>query len=92
MSVKLESRMLHTRAQPLKISLGTQSVTITATAVDYEEKENLVSDMGSKTFTIDLAQGETATLPLEVEWQFQGTYSGKDFPVLSCSGDISLER
>ena len=91
-SVKLESRMLHTRAQPLKISLGTQSVTITAAAVDYDEKENLISDMGSKTFAIDLAQGETKTLPLEVEWQFQGTYSGKDFPVLSCGGDITLER
>ena len=91
-SVKLESRMLHTRAQPLKICLGTQSVTITAAAVDYDEKENLVSDLGSKTFTVDLAQGETVTVPLEVEWQFQGTYSGKDFPVLSCGGDIILER
>ena len=91
-SVKLESRMLHTRAQPLKITLGTQSVTITAAAVDYDEKENLISDMGSKTFTIDLVQGETVTLPLEVEWQFQGTYSGKDFPVLSCGGEVTLER
>ena len=91
-SVKLESRMLHTRAQPLKISLGTQSVTITAAAVDYDEKEQLITDMGSKTFTVDLAQGETVTLPLEVEWQFQGTYSGKEFPTLNCGGDITLER
>ena len=91
-SVNLESRMLHTRAQPLKFTLGTQSVTITAAAVDYDEKENLITPMGSKTFTIDLAQGETVTLPLEVEWQFQGTYSGKEFPVLSCGGDITLER
>ena len=91
-SVQLESRMLHTRAQPLKISLGTQSVTITAAAVDYDEKENLITPMGSKTFTIDLAQGETVTLPLEVEWQFQGTYSGQEFPVLSCCGEITLER
>ena len=92
MSVSLESRMLQTRAQPLKISLGAQSVTITAPAVDYDEKANLVTPMGSKTFTIDLAQGETVTLPLEVEWQFHGTYSGQDFPTLVCGGDITLER
>ncbi len=91
-SVSLESRMLHTIAQPLTISLGTQSVTITAAAVDYDERELLVSPMGSKTFTIDLAQGESVTLPLEVEWQFRGRYSGEDFPTLGCGGDITLER
>ena len=91
-SVSLESRMLHTIAQPLTISLGTQSATFNASPVDYDEKELLISPIGSKTFTIDLAQGESITLPLSVEWQFRGTYSGEDFPSLSCGGDITLER
>lgn len=91
-SVSLESRMLHTIAQPLTISLGTQSATFNASAVDYDEKELLISPIGSKTFTIDLAQGESLTLPLSVEWQFRGTYSGEDFPSLVCGGDITLER
>ncbi len=91
-SVSLESRMLQTIAQPLTISLGTQSVTITAAPVDYNEKELRISPIGSKTFTIDLVQGESLTLPLEVEWQFRGKYSGEEFPTLSCSGEITLER
>ena len=91
-SVSLESRMLHTIAQPLTISLGTQSATFNASAVDYDEKELLISPIGSKTFTIDLAQGESLTIPLSVEWQFRGTYSGEDFPSLVCGGDITLER
>ena len=91
-SVSLESRMLHTIAQPLTISLGTQSATFNASSVDYDERELLISPIGSKTFTIDLAQGESLTLPLSVEWQFRGTYSGEDFPSLVCGGDITLER
>ena len=91
-NVSLESRTLQTIAQPLNIRLGTQSVTITAAAVDYEDRELIVSPIGSKTFTIDLAQGESVTLPLEVEWQVHGRYSGEDFPTLSCGGDITLER
>ena len=91
-SVSLESRMLHTISQPLKISLGTLSGTIQAPAVDYDERELLITPMGSKTFTIDLAQGESTTLPVEVEWEFRGSYSGKEFPTLSCGGEITLER
>lgn len=47
---------------------------------------------GSCTFTVDCAVGSSVTVPLAAEWQFGGTYSGKELDVIECGGKIAISR
>ena len=63
-----------------------------APAIDYDGTDRIITEMGSKAFTIDLRQGETKTIPVTAEWQFMGSYSGKTLNAVTCGGNITVTR
>lgn len=85
-------------AKSLNVMVGGQYVSLDVPAVDYSGKEALSTPIGSHTFTLSLADGESNSFPVAVEWQFHGSY-GKDeegnpipVDVVECGGYIDLSR
>lgn len=76
----------------LTVKLGDQSASAVVPAINLDTDTEVITELGTLTFTIDLAEGQTKTLPLEAIWYFGGTYSGKDLPTVTCGGDITLKR
>ena len=79
--------------QGIGVSLNGVAKTMTQPGFNYDGsagKKNIV--FGSCTFTVDCAVGSSVTVPLAVEWQFGGTYSGKTLDVLECGGQITITR
>lgn len=92
--VILDSYSLHLQAvsNAVNINLGGQYVSLNAPAVDYDGTAALSTELASKTFTVDLAEGQAEDFSLAVEWHFNGTYGQIELPVIECGGTISLSR
>ena len=69
------------------LRVGDQTGTLTQPALSYEGGKTTHS-VGSKTFTVSLAGG--SSLPVAVEWHYNGTYSGVALDVIECGGTINL--
>lgn len=69
------------------LRVGDQTGTLTQPALSYEGGKTTHS-VGTKTFTVSLAGG--SSLPVAVEWHYNGTYSGVALDVIECGGTINL--
>ena len=87
-TVVLDSYSLHLNAVPgsVNLSLGGQYASLDGPEINYDGSDMLHTTLGSKSFIVDMG----SELSLAVEWQFGGTYSGIDLPVVECGGRISL--
>ena len=95
-TVKIElysySLYLGAASRTLEIKLGEQSASADVPGIELETDSEVITELGTVTFTVELAQGESITLPLEAVWHFGGTYSGKSLPTVTCGGNITLTR
>ena len=92
-SVYLEHYSLHiVEGDTLHLALNGQYVTLHVQAIDSDDNALETSLMGTCTFTENCPQGSSASLPLNVEWQFNGSYHGVDLPVIECGGSIDFMR
>ncbi|MBQ6116606.1 MAG: hypothetical protein IJL08_04690, partial [Oscillospiraceae bacterium] len=77
---------------PLNIMVDEQYFTADAKRIDSKSYELQETEIGSHTFTIDLAQGSSKTFWVAVEWEYGGTYSGVKLDSVKCGQNITLSR
>ena len=92
--VILDSYALHIAESygALNVSVGDQYASSNTPAVDYDGNEQLSTVLGSTTHTLSLAQGQSSSFTMAVEYHFGGTYSDQELPVIECGGSIQLSR
>ncbi len=92
--VILDSYALHIAESygALNVSVGDQYASSSTPAVDYDGNEQLSTVLGSTTHTLSLAQGQSSSFTMAVEYHFGGTYSDQELPVIECGGSIQLSR
>ena len=90
----LESYALYINASAdaLKYTVNGKSVAVDMPAINTDTTEPIVTQLGSMTFTVNLADGETVTVPISVDWSFGGTYSDVSLPVVTASTSATLSR
>ena len=90
----LESYALYINASAdaLKYTVNGKSVAVDMPAINTDTTEPIVTQLGSMTFTVNLADGETMTVPISVDWSFGGTYSDVSLPVVTASTSATLSR
>ena len=81
--------------ESLRISLGEDSVLLETNDIRTDINQPQSTELGRKTYTLPLREGETIELPLEVSWNFQGKYvddAGHYFDVhgISCEGTVTI--
>lgn len=86
------SLVLNAAEKTVNISLSGQYVSLDAPAVVHRENTALSTEIGTATFTVPLAAGESTTQNLQVEWHYNGTYGGMSIPSIECGGEIPLSR
>ena len=86
------SLILNAAEKTVNISLSGQYVSLDAPAVVHRENKALSTEIGSATFVVPLAEGESITQNLQVEWHYNGTYGGMSIPSIECGGEIALSR
>jgi len=93
-SVSISSYSLQLEALPggVILALDAQSVRMDQPAVSIEENGYHLTPIGSRSFTLNLAEGSSGSYLLHVEWLFGGSYSGQEMPEIDCGGNISLSR
>lgn len=92
--VILDSYALHIAESygALNVSVGDQYASSNTPAVDYDGNEQLSTVLGTTTHTLNLAQGQSNSFTMAVEYHFGGTYSDQELPVIECGGSIQLSR
>ena len=92
--VILDSYALHIAESygALNVSVGDQYASSNTPAVDYDGNEQLSTVLGTTTHTLNLAQGQSSSYTVAVEYHFGGTYSDQELPVIECGGSIQLSR
>ena len=90
--LKTFSLQVPEKPKGLVLSLGDQSVTLPVEPIQEETKDEVIIELGKNTFTVDLPQGSSKTLPLKAEWLFGGTYSGQHLESVIAEGEIVLNR
>ena len=86
---------LITTATPgaLQVSVDGQYVSLGSPAIENDGTTGLaMTEINSHTFQVPLTSGDIRTVPVQVVWQYRGTYSGVDLPTIECGGNITLTR
>ena len=92
--VWLDSYSLHIIAvnNCVNVSVGDSYVSANAPAVDHSENTKIETLLATTEHVVNLADGQSASFPLQVEYQFGGEYHKKELPVVECGGSIELHR
>ena len=76
----------------VNVSVGESYVTANAPAVDIDDNSAHQTLLATTEHVINLSDGESRSFPVQVEYQFGGTYQQQELPVIECGGAIELER
>ena len=90
----VESYSLHLKPglKAVVITINGQRLALDGPEMNLDTQTLTTTPLGSHTVTLNLAEGQSATIPVSVEWKFGGVYSGVDLSVISAGGDITLSR
>ena len=86
---------LMTTATPgaLQVSVDGQYVSLGSPAIENDGTTGLaMTEINSHTFQVPLTAGDIRTIPVQVVWQYRGSYSGVDLPTIECGGSITVTR
>ena len=88
-SYQIEVRELY---NAVNVSVGDQYASENSPALKWENNTKLETLLASTVHTLSLPSGSSASFPLAAQYQFGGTYSKVDLPVIECGGTIELSR
>ena len=88
-SYQIEVRELY---NAVNVSVGDQYASENSPAIKWENNTKLETLLASTVHTLSLPSGSSASFPLAAQYQFGGTYSKVDLPVIECGGTIELSR
>lgn len=86
------SLYVNASANALRFTVGDGSTTVNMPAIQSDATELVLTDLGSMSFTVNIADGETRTVPVSVEWMFGGVYSDVQLDVVTASTSTTLSR
>lgn len=93
-SVDLKHFSLNTIGGPrLHISAGEQFVTIDTPEISYDGGQGqMTTPLGSHTFILSVPAGQTVSVPVQVSWDFGGSYHGVELDSINCGGYVQVVR
>ena len=94
-TVTLNSYSIYVNSLPnaLNIGLNGQYVSLESPDIHYDSNTAMLStQLGSQSFTVQLPEGSSRDLDLQVEWHWGGKYGGVDIPVIECGGSFTVTR
>lgn len=86
------SLYINASANALRFTINGNSASMNMPAISSDSTELVLTDLGSKSFTVNLADGESLTVPISVEWMFGGVYSDVQLDVVTASTSAALSR
>ena len=94
MQIWLDSYSLHLIQvnNCVNVSVGESYVTANAPAVDIDDNSAHQTLLATTEHVVNLADGESRSFPVQVEYQFGGVYQEQELPVIECGGTIEIER
>ena len=88
-SYQIEVRELY---NAVNVSVGDQYASENSPAIKWENNTRLETLLASTVHTLSLPAGSSDSFPVAVQYQFGGTYSKVELPVIECGGTIELSR
>ena len=88
-SYQIEVRELY---NAVNVSVGDQYASENSPAIKWENNTRLETLLASTVHTLSLPSGSSDSFPVAVQYQFGGTYSKVELPVIECGGTIELSR
>jgi VCBS repeat-containing protein len=76
----------------LKLTVDGSTVVLDMPAINVEGQSLAQTHVVSRTFTVNVAKGQSANVAIEAEWFFGGQYSGAQLDTILCSGTAYLAR
>lgn len=76
----------------VNVSVGDSFVSTNAPAIDIDDNSQHESLLATTEHVVNLADGESRSFPVQVEYQFGGVYMNLELPVIECGGPIELTR
>ena len=94
LTVGVSSYALHSRELPdgVLMNVAGQYVSMPSPAVDYDDNVLASHSFGTRSFTVKAPVGQTTRIPVEVNWQFNGSYGGTSIASLECGDAINVAR
>lgn len=65
---------------------------MTTNAVQKDNNDHTATYIGSKTFVVEITDGNTLTLPVQVEYYYNGSYNGIAVGTIECGGQYTIKR
>lgn len=94
-TVYVDSYSLYTTAAPevLNISVDNQYASLASSAIEYDGTDGQRSTLiNTRMFTVSLSPGESRSIPVQIVWNYRGTYGDIYMDTIECGGSISLSR
>ena len=76
----------------LEISVGDDGTAMDVAALNITTNQEVTTELGTYEFTVNAPAGKITLIPLKVNWNYGGIYSGTQLDVITAEGDITIER
>ena len=77
---------------PVNIMVGDQYASIYGTRIRSDSYDYQETKLAERTFTLDLSQGESKNIWINVAYEYGGTYFGVRLDSIECGGNVTLSR
>ena len=77
---------------PVNIMVGDQYASIYGTRIRSDSYDFQETKLAERTFTLDLNQGESKNIWINVAYEYGGTYFGVRLDSIECGGNVTLTR
>ena len=77
---------------PVNIMVGDQYASIYGTRIRSDSYDYQETKLAERTFTLDLSQGESTNIWINVAYEYGGTYFGVRLDSIECGGNVTLSR
>lgn len=76
----------------LEIGVGDDGTAMDTPALNIDTEQEVTTELGTYEFTVNAPIGKITLVPLTVNWNYGGVYSGTQLDVISAKGDMTINR
>jgi len=90
--ISINSESFNTIASTAHIAVNGVFTSVPSNAINYTDNTRMSHELATQTFVVDVCDGSSISIPVDVSWVWNGYYSGQYIDTFECGGSFTIIR
>lgn len=91
-TVSINSSAFNTIPGYVNMAVNGVFTTVPSAGVNYNDATYVAHELATQTFIIDIADGSSISVPIDISWAWGGNYAGQYIDTFECGGMFTIVR